>query len=143
MDLFVKICRAGSLLQFLGKIALWAGKHQVVLSQLPSGLGNIGLQEEIGRVYFAQSAGKEDIRRRARAESMPNLIVRAEDVSAEHGATVGELDKEALYFLMARGIPENEARSLLIEGFINSVLQNVPGESLQEELDARLKGRLI
>lgn len=105
--------------------------------------GHLDIEPGLKGVDSHQTNNNILLNRRARAESMPNLIVRAEDVSAEHGATVGELDKEALYFLMARGIPETEARALLIEGFINSILRNVPDESLREELDRRLKMRLI
>lgn len=104
--------------------------------------GNLNIDPGLKNVDSHQSNNNILLDRRARAESMPNLIVRAEDVSAEHGATVGELDKEALYFLMARGIPEDEARDLLIEGFINSILEKIPGDSLREEIDGALKERL-
>ena len=104
--------------------------------------GNLHIAPGLKDVDSHQTNNNILLDRRARAESMPNLIIRAEDVAAEHGATVGELDPEALYFLMARGIPEDEARSLLIEGFINSVLQEVPGEQLRADIDRRLKDRL-
>lgn len=80
--------------------------------------------------------------RRARAESMPNLVVRAEDVSAEHGATVGELDKDSLFFLMSRGIPEQEARQLLIAGFIEGIVREIPLASRHDEILRGIRDKL-
>ena len=43
-----------------------------------------------------------------------------------HGATVGDLDREAMFYLQSRGIPPNEARALLIEAFVGEILENAP-----------------
>lgn len=84
------------------------------------------------------------LNKKARAESMPRLIIKSHEVRSEHGATVGELDPEALFFLMSRGIPENEARSLLIDGFVAEVVEKIglPPEigDLLEEIRARISG---
>jgi Fe-S cluster assembly protein SufD len=61
----------------------------------------------------------------AEIDAKPELEIHADDVKCSHGATVGRLDAEALFFLRARGIPEAEARSLLIEGFIGSALDEI------------------
>ncbi|MCB1309893.1 MAG: SufD family Fe-S cluster assembly protein, partial [Leptospiraceae bacterium] len=61
-------------------------------------------------------------------------VIRAEDVSCEHGATVGELDKDALFFLMARGLTEEQARTLLIEGFLTGVIEEIPLDAGQIEI---------
>ena len=74
------------------------------------------------------------LNRKARAESMPNLVTRSESVSCEHGATVGQLDEEAIFFLVARGLPESEARNLLIQGFLDSIIQEIPLD--EENLEA-------
>ena len=58
----------------------------------------------------------------ARAESMPRLIIQSESISCEHGATVGMLDPEVLFYLVSRGLSEEEARSLIIEGFLEESL---------------------
>lgn len=82
------------------------------------------------------------LNKKARAESMPRLIIKSHEVRSEHGATVGELDPEALFFLMSRGIPENEARSLLIDGFVAEVVEKIglPPEigDLLEEIRSRI-----
>lgn len=80
--------------------------------------------------------------RTARAESMPRLIIKAEDVSCEHGATVGELDREAIFFLQARGLSESEARTLLIEGFLQQILAEFPLADSIEPILAALKRKL-
>ena len=69
----------------------------------------------------------------ARAESMPRLIVKAEDVSCEHGATVGMLDPEAVFYLLSRGLDPQEARYLMLEGFLNEAVQEFPLEAEQSE----------
>lgn len=74
------------------------------------------------------------LNQKARAESMPRLVVRSEDVAAEHGATVGELDADAVFFLLARGIPEVDARALLIQGFLNEVIAEIPAPDFHESI---------
>ncbi len=105
--------------------------------------GNLYIEPGLKNVSSRQSNNNVILGPRARAESMPNLIVRAEDVRAEHGATAGELDQEALFFLMARGLPEDQARALLLQGFIDTVLRELPGDSLRDEIKARLDARLV
>jgi len=61
--------------------------------------------------------------KKAKAESMPWLIVRSEDVSCEHGATAGDLDEEAIFYLQARGLTEKEAKKLLMIGFIYDLIE--------------------
>lgn len=69
----------------------------------------------------------------ARAESQPRLVIQSEEVSAEHGATVGEIDRDALFFLMSRGIPEAEARQLLMTGFLTQITEELPLSETEKE----------
>ena len=80
--------------------------------------------------------------RTARAESMPKLEVFADDVKCSHGATVGEVNEEQLFYLMSRGLTENEARFLIIEGFLKEVLDFVTLEEVQNLLISRLTEKL-
>lgn len=59
---------------------------------------------------------------RAAADTKPELEILNDAVKCAHGATVGDLDKDALYYLMTRGVPEHEARRLLVAGFIGEVI---------------------
>ena len=95
--------------------------------------GNLYIGENVRDVDSHQTNNNLLLDRNARAESMPRLLIRAEKVSCEHGATVGEIDRDALFFQMARGLPEPQARALLIQGFLDSVLEEMP--LLDEELE--------
>lgn len=69
----------------------------------------------------------------------PALEIYANDVKCSHGATVGELDAEAVFYLRARGISENEARSLLTRAFLNEIIETFEFGPLREEVE-RLSG---
>lgn len=62
----------------------------------------------------------------ARADSLPNLEIEADDVKCSHGATVGELDAEAKFYLMSRGMDRVQAERLVVLGFLGEVLSKLP-----------------
>jgi Fe-S cluster assembly protein SufD len=70
----------------------------------------------------------------ARADSIPGLEILANDVRCTHGATIGNVDEEQMHYLMARGLPRNEAQRLIVEGFFAPVLDRIPLESVRERL---------
>jgi Fe-S cluster assembly protein SufD len=72
----------------------------------------------------------------------PELEIFADDVVCGHGATVGQLDGDQLFYLMARGLPRKEAEALLIEGFAREALDFVVDEPLRERLETALSGWL-
>lgn len=74
---------------------------------------------------------------KAEIDSKPELEIFADDVQCAHGATAGELDADALFYLRARGIPEEQARALLVEAFLADVIELCPVEALREELRGR------
>ena len=104
--------------------------------------GNLHIAPGLRHTQSRQINNNILLSRRARAESMPNLVVRAEDVSAEHGATVGQLDREALFFLMSRGLPELAARHLLIQGFIEEIVSEIPLASRRDDILLALRKNL-
>lgn len=71
---------------------------------------------------------------RASADSKPNLEIFADDVKASHGATVGQLDKEQLFYMKTRGFSEDQAKNILISGFCKEVLNLITIPSLQDQL---------
>jgi Fe-S cluster assembly protein SufD len=75
---------------------------------------------------------------RAEANTQPRLEILADDVACRHGATVGQLDGEALYYLRTRGISADEARRLLIRGFADQAVQAVHIEILRTWITDRL-----
>ena len=82
----------------------------------------------------------------AKMDSKPQLEIYADDVKCSHGATVGQLDGDALFYLQSRGIDKREARLMLMFGFAHEVIQNIRIEPLRERMDnlvmQRLKGEL-
>ena len=64
----------------------------------------------------------------------PELEIFADDVQCAHGATCGQLDKELLFYLMARGLPKNVAESLLVQAFLGEALEFVENEAVRESL---------
>jgi Fe-S cluster assembly protein SufD len=79
----------------------------------------------------------------ARADSVPNLeIETGEVVGAGHASATGRFDDEQLFYLMSRGIPEAEARKLVVRGFFAELLSRIPVESLRDRLTTAIEARL-
>ena len=93
-----------------------------------------------GMIYVAPAAQKTDgyqanrnliLSAGARADSIPGLEILADDVRCTHGATVGKLEQEPLFYLKSRGIPEREAERLIVEGFFDPIMQRIPFEGVR------------
>lgn len=78
--------------------------------------------------------------------TQPQLEIYADDVKCGHGATVGQLDEGALFYMQARGISQREARLLLMFAFVNEVVDNIRIDVLKERLhlliEKRFRGEL-
>ncbi len=68
----------------------------------------------------------------AKADSVPGLEILANDVKCSHGATIGMIDEDQVFYLMSRGLPRIEAEKLIVGGFFEEVLQEMPLESMRE-----------
>ncbi len=84
--------------------------------------------------------------RDARMYTQPQLEIYADDVKCSHGATVGQLDENALFYMRARGISEKEARLLLMFAFVNEVIDTIRLDALKDRLhllvEKRFRGEL-
>jgi Fe-S cluster assembly protein SufD len=78
----------------------------------------------------------------ARADSLPNLEIEADDVKCSHGATVGELDAEAKFYLMSRGLDRTQAERLVVMGFLGEVLARLPLGGVVEKVTRAIEGKL-
>ena len=78
----------------------------------------------------------------AQAKTGPKLKIDADDVSCTHGATVGQLEKDELFYLTSRGLSKEFARFLLVYGFAEEVLEGMEPAGLKEELEALVNERL-
>jgi Fe-S cluster assembly protein SufD len=76
----------------------------------------------------------------AEMNSKPQLEIYADDVKCSHGATVGELDHDQLFYLRTRGVPEPEARSLLIQAFLQDAVEGVTDETARAALTGAVAG---
>jgi Fe-S cluster assembly protein SufD len=79
---------------------------------------------------------------KAKMQTKPQLIIDADDVKCSHGATVGQIDEEALFFLRARGIGEKDARMMLMNAFAHEVILKISIEPLRERIDELIEKRL-
>jgi Fe-S cluster assembly protein SufD len=93
-----------------------------------------------GKVAVAVGANGSDSRQsakgllledRAEIDLKPELEILADDVKCAHGAAVGDLDAESLFYLRSRGIPEAEARALLMRAFIGDAIDQIESETLR------------
>jgi Fe-S cluster assembly protein SufD len=78
----------------------------------------------------------------AEIDTQPVLVIHADEVKAAHGATVGQLDEQALFYLRTRGIPRESARRLLVTAFCGAMLDGIASEALRGHLAALLALRL-
>jgi len=78
----------------------------------------------------------------AHADSIPGLEILANDVRCTHGATLGQVDREQLFYLMARGLSRAEAERLIVRGFFQDVLDRVALEPVREALADALEARI-
>jgi len=78
----------------------------------------------------------------ATANSIPGLEILANDVRCTHGATLSQVDREQLFYLMARGLPRAEAERLIVRGFFQDVLDRIELQPVREALGAALEARI-
>jgi Fe-S cluster assembly protein SufD len=76
--------------------------------------------------------------RTARADSIPNLEIGANDVRCTHGATISQVEEEHLFYLQARGIERSEAQKLIVEGFFRPVIDRIPVAEIQDFLEGAI-----
>ncbi len=79
---------------------------------------------------------------RARADSLPNLEIQADDVKCSHGATVGQLDEESRFYLMSRGLSREQAERLVVMGFLGEVLSRLPLGGVVEKVTTVIESKL-
>jgi Fe-S cluster assembly protein SufD len=104
-----------------------------------------------GKIIVRQDAQKTDAKQTNRAlllsdsasiNTKPQLEIFADDVKCTHGAAIGQLDEDALFYLQARGLSFNEARDMLIHAFAGEILDRVRVEPLKTALETELYAQL-
>ena len=104
-----------------------------------------------GMIYVAPGAQRTDgyqanrnlvLSKHARADSIPGLEILADDVRCTHGATVGKIDEDELFYLLSRGITKQEARRLIVEGFFDPIMQRIPFEGVRARFQQAIVSKL-
>jgi len=79
---------------------------------------------------------------RARADSIPNLEIEANDVKCSHGASVGPIDPDQLFYLQTRGLSRRDAERLIVDGFFEPLITRIPLEGVRERLSAAIDAKM-
>lgn len=104
-----------------------------------------------GKVFVHRDAQKTDAQQsnknlllsnEARVDTKPQLEIYADDVKCAHGATVGQLEEEELFYLVSRGLHTDLARNLLTYGFAEELVEKIKIESIKQQLDEAILNRL-
>ncbi len=78
----------------------------------------------------------------ARADSIPGLEIEANDVRCTHGATAGQIPEEYIFYLMARGIDRGNAERMIVQGFLEEVIDRIPVEGVRSKLETEIARKL-
>jgi len=101
-----------------------------------------------GMIYVAPNASKTDgyqanrnlvLSKEARADSIPGLEILTDDVKCSHGATVGKIDQDQVFYLQSRGMQREVAEGLIVEGFFDPIMQRIPFAGVK----SRFQGAII
>jgi Fe-S cluster assembly protein SufD len=104
-----------------------------------------------GMIYVAPGAQKTDgyqanrnlvLSPKARADSIPGLEILADDVRCTHGATVGKIDPDQVFYLRTRGIPYHEAERLIVEGFFDPIMQRIPFDGVRSRFQQAIHEKM-
>ena len=104
-----------------------------------------------GKIFVEKIAQKTDAYQLSKAlitnddaefDAKPELEIYADDVKCSHGSTSGSIDSEAVHYLMTRGIPKKEAVKLLINGFLNEILEKITNNELKTFLEKTLEKQI-
>ncbi len=104
-----------------------------------------------GLIRIAQSAQQTNafqenhnllLSENTQAETIPMLEILADDVQCKHGASIGPIDEEQIFYAMARGVPRAVAERLVVMGFVEPIIAQVPFEPLRQRLRQEIEGEL-
>ncbi len=155
-EIRINVAGEGSDFQLRGVNLIGDGQHIDVTMDLCHNVPNTTSEEIIrnvvtgkgkgvfqGRIAVAQIAQKTDAKMACNTlllsdegdfSTKPELEIFADDVACGHGATFTDLEPSYLFYLMSRGIPEKEARALLIKGFVDEIVEDLDHEALEEAI---------
>ncbi len=104
-----------------------------------------------GMIYVAPGAQRADgyqanrnlvLSPASRADSIPGLEILADDVRCTHGATVGKIDADQVFYLRSRGLNSQEAERLIVEGFFDPIMQRIPFDGVRERFQSAIQAKM-
>jgi Fe-S cluster assembly protein SufD len=104
--------------------------------------GNIHVFPGAQRTDAYQASRNITLSHTARADSIPGLEIEADDVRCTHGAAVSQIDREEVFYLMSRGLPEKVAEQMIVNGFFQPVLDRIPMDSVRARLEASFAAKM-
>ena len=104
--------------------------------------GMIRVEKDAQKTNAYQENRNLMLSKKAHADSIPGLEILANDVRCTHGATLGQVDREQLFYLMARGLSRAEAERLIVRGFFQDILDRIELEPVRETLGEALEARI-
>lgn len=104
--------------------------------------GKVLVDKEAQKINAYQSNNNLLVDDKASMNSKPQLEIYADDVKCSHGCTIGQMDKDALFYLRSRGIPTKEAKALLMYAFSNNVLESVKIPEIKKRINKQIALKL-
>lgn len=119
-------------------------KYKGILDDNATGVfsGRVVVQKDAQKTNAFQSNNNILLTDTAKIDTKPQLEIYADDVKCSHGATVGQLDMDAMFYLQARGIPKEEARMMLMHAFTGEVANTIKIDALRDRINGLLEKRL-
>ncbi|MCK5075016.1 MAG: Fe-S cluster assembly protein SufD, partial [Calditrichia bacterium] len=105
--------------------------------------GMIRVEENAHKIDAYQKNKNLVLSDNAKADSIPGLEILTDDLSCSHGSTVGQIDQEQLYYLLSRGIKEEDAKQLIVAGFLDNIVQNLPDENMKLLISDIIEGKIL
>jgi Fe-S cluster assembly protein SufD len=118
--------------------------YKAIMDEESTGVfnGKIFVRKDAQKTNAYQSNKNILVGERSSANTKPQLEIFADDVKCSHGCTIGRLDEESLFYLRARGLSEQNARSLLLHAFAVDILDKIKWEPLRQYVDGLISERL-
>lgn len=104
--------------------------------------GKVIVRKDAQKTLAYQSNKNLLLSKKAKINTKPQLEIFADDVKCSHGATVGQLDEQSMFYLQSRGINKSVAKSILIKAFASDVLEKVNDDLLREKLNHHILEKL-
>src|SRR3989338_6390539 len=104
--------------------------------------GKISIEKHTKNCKAKQKSENLLIGEHARCDAVPILEVENDEVQCSHGATIGKLNEENIFYFIARGIEEDTAKQMIIAGFLEPIISKFPTEEIQEHIRKNITERI-